>query len=77
MSSPSRALSSRYQHVRGEHLVAAVGDQDVVLDPDATEIHQQIDLVPGHRVVVTTAVLRAEEDRGDEVHARFDGRDEP
>ena len=49
-----------------------VGDEDVVLDPDATEVQQPVRAIPVDLVAQAAACLRVADERGDEVDARLD-----
>ena len=47
--------SAKERHVGREDFAAAVGDEDVVLDPDAAEVEHSVDTIPVDRPPVLSA----------------------
>jgi hypothetical protein len=52
-----RASSAKERHVGSQDLEAVVGDEDVVLDPDAAEVEHPVDTVPVDCVHVLSAAF--------------------
>ena len=72
-----RAFVSLPRYPVGQHLVALLEYQDVVLDPNATEAAEHVDVVPDHAVAVLVANLRSLEHVRGKVDPRLNGDDMP